>query len=60
MQQLANDDWTEMVLRRIPKLIGRLSQKDRLEHILAMNIGIHINKHIWMMRYIEDELKKQI
>jgi len=54
----ANDDWAEMVIRRIPKLIGRLSQKDRLEHILAMNIGININEHIRLMRYIEDELKK--
>ncbi|GAG41720.1 unnamed protein product, partial [marine sediment metagenome] len=41
-----NDDWSEMVLRRMPKLIGRLSQKDRLEHILAMNAGINIKEHI--------------
>jgi hypothetical protein len=53
----ANDDWDEMVIRRIPKLIGRLSQKDRLEHILAINIGIDIKKHIKMMRYIENKLK---
>ncbi|EMR74809.1 hypothetical protein MBGDF03_00005 [Thermoplasmatales archaeon SCGC AB-540-F20] len=52
-----NDDWAEMAIRRIPKLIGRLSQKDRLEHILAMNIGINIKEHVKIMKYIEKELK---
>ena len=52
-----NDDWAEMVLRRIPKLIGRLSQRDRLEHILAMNAGINIKEHVKIMKYIETKLK---
>jgi len=52
-----NDDWAEMVLRRIPKLIGRLSQRDRLEHILAMNVGINIKEHVKIMKYIEKKLK---
>jgi len=56
---LANDDWAEMVIRRIPKLIGRLEQKDRLEHILAMNVGINIKENIKTMRYIENKLKKK-
>lgn len=56
---LANDDWAEMVIRRIPKLIGRLEQKDRLEHMLAMNVGIDIKEHIKTMRYIENKLKKK-
>jgi len=53
----ANDDWGEMVIRRIPKLIGRLRQKDRLEHILAVNNDINIKEHINMMKYIESKLK---
>jgi hypothetical protein len=51
-----NDNWSEMVIRRIPKLIGRLSQKDRLEHILAVNNDIDIKEHINMMKYIENKL----
>ena len=54
----ANDDWREIVLRRVPKLIGRLSNKDRLEHILAINVGIDIKEHIKTMRYIENKLKR--
>ena len=53
----ANDDWKEMVLRRIPKLIGRLRQKDRLDYILALNNGIDIKEHVNMMKYIENKLK---
>ena len=53
----ANDDWKEMVIRRIPKLIGRLSQKDRLEHILAVNDDINIKEHANMMKYIENKLQ---
>lgn len=52
-----NDDWAEMVIRRNPKLIGRLSNKDRLEHILAINVGINIKDHIKTMKYIENELR---
>jgi hypothetical protein len=53
----SNDNWSEMVIRRIPKLIGRLRDKDRLEHILAINNGINIREHIKTMRYIEDKLQ---
>ena len=53
----ANDDWKEMVVRRIPKLIGRLSQKDRLEYILAVNNDINIKEHVNMMKYIENKLQ---
>jgi len=52
-----NDDWAEMVIRRNPKLIGRLSNKDRLEHIMAVNVGINIKDHIKTMKYIENELR---
>ena len=51
-----NDDWAEMVLRRIPKIIGRLQQKDSLEHILALNVGINIKEHIRIMKDIEKKL----
>ena len=51
-----NDNWVEMVLRRIPKLIGRLQQKDSLEHILALNVGINIKEHIRIMKDIEKKL----
>jgi len=53
----ANDDWKEMVIRRIPKLIGRLGQKDGLEHILAVNNDINIKEHVNMMIYIENKLQ---
>ena len=53
----SNDDWSEMVLRRIPKLIGRLGDKERLEHILAINNDINIKEHIKTMKYIENKLK---
>ena len=53
----ANDDWREMVIRRIPKLIGRLKQNDRLEHILAVNNDINIKQHVNMMKYIENKLQ---
>ena len=55
----ANDDWGKMVIRRIPKLIGRLSQKERLEHILAVNKDINIKEHVDMMKYIENKLKSK-
>jgi hypothetical protein len=51
-----NDNLVEMVLRRIPKLIGRLQQKDSLEHILALNVGINIKEHIGIMKDIEKKL----
>ena len=55
----SNDDWGEMVIRRIPKLVGRLSDKDRLEHILAINNGINIKEHIKIMKYIKNKLRTE-
>ena len=55
----ANDDWGEMVIRRIPKLIGRLSQKERLEHILAVSNGINIKEHVNMIKHIESKLQSK-
>ena len=55
----ANDDWREMVIRRVPKLIGRLSQNGRLEHILAVNNGINIKEHVNMIKLIENKLQSK-
>ncbi len=52
-----NDDWVEMVLRRIPKPIGRLQNSDQLEHILAINSGIDIKHHVKILKYIEGKLR---
>ena len=51
-----NDDWTEMVLRRIQKLIGRLQNPNRLEHILAINSGLNIKDHVKKLQYIKRRL----
>jgi len=54
---LENDDWSEMVLRRLPKLIGRISNKDGVAHLLAVNAGIDIKEHVQRLREIERQLK---
>lgn len=46
-----------MVIRRIPKLIGRITDKERTEHILALNNGIDIKENVKKMRYILEKLK---
>ncbi len=52
----SNDNWGEMVLRRMPKIIGRLSNKERIEHILALNRGINVKKQILLLKKIRDKL----
>jgi len=54
---LATDDWREMVLRRLPKLVGRIQQRGRLEHALAIEMGIDIPEHVRILRHIEDSLR---
>jgi len=56
---LENDDWKDLVLRRMPKLKGRISQKDRLENTLALGAGLDIKEHIRKLTIIEKELKKK-
>ena len=51
-----NDDWSEMVLRRMPKFIGRIGQPGSLENILAIDAGIDVKKHVRKLRYIEEQL----
>lgn len=54
-----NNDWKEMVLRRMPKMIGRIKDSSRLEHILMINTGLNIRDHIDKLKYIEKELLKK-
>ena len=53
-----NDDWKEMVLRRMPKLKGRISQSGQLENTLALAAGLNIKEHIRRLDIIEKALKK--
>lgn len=39
-----NDDWGEMVMRKLPKLVGRGGDPERFERILVANAGIDIRK----------------
>jgi hypothetical protein len=55
---LENDDWKEMVLRRMPKLKGRISQSGQLENTLAFAAGLNIKEHIRRLDIIEEALKK--
>jgi len=55
---LRTDDWCEMVLRRIPKLVGRIRQRGRLENALAIERGIDISEHVENLRYIEGSLSR--
>jgi len=53
-----NDDWHEMVMRRIPKLKGRIKDPSRLENILLTNARINVRNHIKKLDYIEANLRK--
>ncbi len=54
---LDTDDWREMVLRRLPKLIGRVQQRGRLENALAIEMGVDIQAHVSTLRNIEASLR---
>lgn len=54
---LENDDWGDLVLRRMPKLKGRISQRDQLENTLALAAGLDIKEHLRKMEYIEEILR---
>ena len=41
---IRNDSWDEMVLRRLPKYIGRLNDRNSLVHRLAVNAEFDIKK----------------
>ena len=52
-----NDDWDEMVIRRLPKLIGRINIPGHIEHTLAIDSSIDIKEHIKKLKLIEQALK---
>ena len=52
----SNDDWASLVLRRMPKLKGRISQSGRIENTLALNAGLNIKEHIKTLEYIEAQI----
>lgn len=52
-----NDDWDEMVLRRLPKQRGRIKDPGRLENLLLVNAGIDIKDHLRKLDYISRNLK---
>lgn len=52
-----NDDWYEMVLRRLPRIIGRINITDRIEHILAVNSGLDFKEHNKKLNLIKEALK---
>ncbi|MFQ6128738.1 MAG: hypothetical protein ACE5QW_07545 [Thermoplasmata archaeon] len=54
----ANDDWREIVLRRIPKSKDRIRNPGRLEHILSINIGVNVRDYVRKLEYIETDLRE--
>ncbi len=53
----ASDEWREMVLRRLPKLKGRISQPGRLENEVAVGAGIVIHEHLARLVELEGMLR---
>ena len=53
----SNDDWASLVLRRMPKLKGRIAQTGRIENILALAAGLDVRQHIRTLELIEEGLK---
>lgn len=51
-----NDDWRDMVAKRLPKSMGRIRDPQRLEHILTLNAGIAVGGHIKKLQYIGEAL----
>jgi len=53
----SNDDWASLVLRRMPKLKGRISQPGRIENTLALAAGLDIKEHVRTLERIEEGLR---
>ncbi len=53
----SNDDWASLVLRRMPKLKGRISQAGRLENTLALAARLNIKEHVRKLQRIENAIK---
>lgn len=55
----SNDDWASLVvLRRMPKLKGRIKERGSLENTLALGAGLDIKEHIKRLELIETNLRK--
>lgn len=53
----SNDDWASLVLRRMPKLKGRIKQPGRIENTLAIAAGLDVRRHIKALELIEERLR---
>ncbi len=52
----SNDDWGSLVLRRMPKLKGRINQPGRIENTLAVAAGLNVRHHINTLELIEERI----
>ncbi len=52
------DRWDEMVLRRIPKQIGRMKDTERVENLLARNNDLDIDEYVNKLEQIEERLNE--
>ncbi|MEW5936984.1 MAG: hypothetical protein AB1665_04085 [Candidatus Thermoplasmatota archaeon] len=52
----SNDDWAEIVLRRMPKLKGRIKQPGSIENTLAIVAGLDIRRYIKTLELIEEKI----
>lgn len=53
----SNDDWASLVLRRMPKLKGRINQPGRIENTLAIAAGLDVRQHIKTLERIEQRIR---
>ncbi|MCJ2519994.1 MAG: hypothetical protein LN412_03485 [Candidatus Thermoplasmatota archaeon] len=42
----STDDWSSMVLRRVPKIVGRVQRDDNMAHILLRSFNIGIDEFV--------------
>ena len=52
------DNWDEMILRRLPKFIGRTKDKEDIAHILLNQANISIPKYLDQLGTIQQKLEK--
>jgi hypothetical protein len=52
------DNWSEIVLRRLPKFIGRTNDKGDIAHILLRQANISISEYLNQLRTIQQKLQK--
>lgn len=52
------DNWSKIVLRRLPKFIGRTNDKGDVAHILLRQANISISEYLNQLRTIQQKLEK--